>query len=98
MKRTIPTCGLDWTPELVTHNIYSGWGTCGQSATLVGADLNSVIVNDANGGDPHLRGAPGSTVADNYVPTTVRGGCPATDIDGQPRPTTGHCDAGADER
>jgi hypothetical protein len=64
----------------------------------VGANLNSVIVNDANGGNAHLRGAAGSTVADGYVPVTVRGGCPATDIDGQPRPTTGTCDAGADER
>jgi hypothetical protein len=98
MKRTAPTCGVNWTPEYVTHNIYSGSFTCGQNATNVGADLSAVIVSDTNGGDPHLRGAPGSTVADNYVPATVRGGCPATDIDGQPRPSTGSCDAGADER
>ena len=24
--------------------------------------------------------------------------CPSTDIDGDPRPTGGHCDVGADER
>jgi pectate lyase len=98
MKRTSTSCGVGWSPELMTHNIWSGTGTCGTNATNVGTTLGSVIVSDANGGDGHLRGAPGSTVADNYVPATVRGGCPASDIDGQPRPTTGFCDAGADER
>jgi hypothetical protein len=98
VKRTSVTCGVGWTPELVTHNVYSGSGTCGSNALNVGTTLGNVIVNDSNGGDPHLRGAPGSTAADNRVPTTVRGGCPATDIDGQPRPTSGFCDAGADER
>ena len=96
MKRTSVTCGVGWTPELAAYNIYSGSGTCGTNATNVGADLNPVITADTDTGDAHLK--PGTTTADNYVPTTVRGGCPATDIDGQPRPTTGTCDAGADER
>ena len=62
------------------------------------APTSATIVSDTNGGNGHLRGAVGSTTADGYVPPTVRGGCPATDIDGQRRPTTGTCDAGADER
>ena len=98
MKRTSTTCGVGWTPEYVQYNVYSGSGTCGSNALNVGANFSNVIVSDVNGGDGHLKGAAGSTAADSYVPTTVRGGCPATDIDGQPRPTTGTCDAGADER
>ena len=98
MKRTSVSCGLNWDPELSTYNIYSGSGTCGSSAANVGADLSAVIVNDANGGDPRLKGSAGSTRADVFVPANVRGGCPATDIEGQQRPTSGRCDAGADER
>jgi hypothetical protein len=98
MKRTSTTCGVGWTPEYVVYNVYSGSGTCGANATNVGADLSTLILSDTNGGDAHLRGSAGSTVADGYVPTSVRGGCPATDIDGQPRPSSGSCDAGADER
>jgi hypothetical protein len=96
MKRTSVSCGVGWTPELAVYNIYSGSGTCGSNALNVGGTLGSVVMSDVNGGDAHLRGAAGSTAADGYVPTTVRGGCPATDIDAQSRP--GACDAGADER
>ena len=98
MKRTSVSCGVGWSPELADYNVYSGSGTCGTNARNVGADLNPVIVSDTNGGNALLRGAAGSTSADGYVPTSVRGGCPATDIDGQTRPTSGCCDAGADER
>ena len=98
MERTSPTCGIGWTPELVAHNIYSGNGTCGSSTLNVGATLGTVITSDVNGGNADLRGAIGSTVADGFVPASVRGGCPVRDIDGQLRPTTGGCDAGADER
>ena len=98
MKRTSVTCGVGWTPEHAAYNVYSGSGTCGTNATNVGANLSNVVVSDVNGGNGHLKGAAGSTPADNYVPATVRGGCPATDIDGQARPTVGMCEAGADER
>jgi hypothetical protein len=96
MKRTSVTCGVGWTPDYVSHNIYSGTGICGSSALNVGADLSNVITSDTNGGDAHLKAT--TTAADNYVPATVPGECPATDLDGEPRPTTGLCDAGADER
>jgi hypothetical protein len=100
LKRTSTSCGSNGgtVPEVFSHNVWSGGGTCGSNAVNVGADLNSVIVSDSNNGDARLRGAAGSTAADNFVPATVRGGCPATDIEGRPRPTTGSCDAGAYER
>lgn len=39
----------------------------------------------------------GGSAAINAVPTSVTGGCPATDIDGASRPAGGICDAGSDE-
>ena len=38
------------------------------------------------------------TLADNLVPRTAPGGCPARDMDRQRRPLEERCDAGADER
>jgi hypothetical protein len=38
-----------------------------------------------------------SSPAINVVPTSVTGGCPSSDIDGQARPISANCDAGADE-
>ena len=77
MKRTSADLRLGWSPELATHNLYSGSGTCGSNAANVGANLSPVIVNDDNGGDHRLKGSPGSTKADGFVPVSVRGGCPA---------------------
>jgi hypothetical protein len=48
--------------------------------------------------DMQLSGAAGSTAADNFVPTSITGGCPATDFAGATRPAGAACDAGAYER
>jgi hypothetical protein len=95
MKRTSVTCGVGWSPEYAAYNVYSGSGTCGSNAINVGPNLSGVIVSDTDNGDAHLKA--GATAADGYVPTSVRGGCPATDLEGQSR-GSGSCDAGADER
>jgi hypothetical protein len=50
----------------------------------------------AIGQNMHLGASNGT--ADNFVPTGVPGGCPATDMDGTTRPKSPNCDAGAFER
>ena len=71
-------------------------GSCGTNKLVYGSSINGLTVNPTS--NFHLAGAAGSTMADNYVPASVAGGCPATDIDGKARATSGACDAGADER
>jgi hypothetical protein len=57
-------------------------------------DAPAGFVN-ASTGDLHL--VAGTTAVD-FVPTSVPGGCPATDIDRLSRPVGAGCDAGASER
>ena len=95
------------TPANVTINYsYNVWrnspnstkGPCSPTDTVgtTPAWLNPSPA-PAVGLDMHKTGPTG--IADNFVPcATVLDGCPATDIDGNPRPQTGNADAGADER
>ena len=103
LKRTSVTCGPaegdPWNPlPAIEYNLYSGSDTCGTNATNVGQDLSSVIKADANArsGDPHL--VAGTNTAVDYVPITADTPCPERDFEGDPRPESGSCDAGADER
>ena len=57
-------------------------------------------VNNSNvaAANYHLSGSPGSTAADDFVPTSETNSGLATDKDGDPRPQDTNRDAGADER
>jgi chitodextrinase len=79
------------------YNVWStGWrtGSCHSTDKIHGQTFPYVNNSAGASMDYHLTGA--ASTPDNMVP--VSAGCPATDIDGQPRPTSGFCDAGADER
>jgi hypothetical protein len=86
-------CQSSWT---FAYNVWStAWrtGSCSSTDVILGDSFPY-----ANGGsgaemDYHLVGA---SVADDLIPVSV--GCPATDIDGEERPVSGGCDAGADQR
>jgi hypothetical protein len=74
-------------------------------SSISAADRCSPTDRTAGGAFPYARAASGPGfdfhlaahgAPDDLVPPTA--GCPATDIDGQPRPAGGRCDAGADER
>jgi chitodextrinase len=93
--------GPDNCPDYVDfrYNVVAGGG-CGSTFRDVGESLDKLYVSDSNDSskDHHLTGAPGSSAADDYVPTTVPGGCPSSDHEGTARATSGRCDAGAHER
>ena len=82
------------------YNIWSTTyrnGKCGASDLILGSSFPYVNGSSTDPGfDYHLTGA--TSAMENLVPTTVPGGCPATDFDGQLRPAGTHCDAGSDER
>lgn len=86
-------CQSRWT---FAYNVWStAWrtGSCSPTDRILGDSFPYV-----NGGgnadmDYHLAA---ESVADDLVPASL--GCPATDIDEQPRPEGARCDAGADER
>jgi hypothetical protein len=78
------------------YNVYSTrWSgnLCSATDRLLGATFPYADGAQGPGMDFHLA-AP--SLVDGLVPVTA--GCPSTDIDGQPRPTLGFCDAGSDER
>jgi hypothetical protein len=84
-----------WT---YAYNVYtrSRWARlCSPTDTLLTAEEFPYVHASVDAAmDYHLAA---SSAADDRVPVAV--GCPAADIDGQPRPASGkYCDAGADER
>jgi hypothetical protein len=93
-------CGTGWAtpPAISRETFYNGGATCGAGSQNLGssaAALDPFVITNSNAApDAHLKGATGAL--DGSVPTTM--GCPASDVDAQSRPTTGGCDAGADER
>ena len=75
---------------------FSGQTPCGATDVLVPIATGfGYTTEDVNSIDYHI--GSGSAL-NNIVPTTVTGGCPATDIDGTARPINTNCDAGSDER
>ncbi|MDB4955583.1 MAG: hypothetical protein JWO36_3152 [Myxococcales bacterium] len=88
-----PDCQTATVGVTYSYNVETS-GTCAGTGNVMVSTLSDLYI-DAVAGDFHLAGSPGSTVADGRVPAVQ---CPAIDIDGDPRPTTGFCDAGADER
>jgi hypothetical protein len=82
-----------------SYNVVAG-GACGSTARDIGGSLAGVYLNDVNtpAKDLHLRGSPGSTAADDYVPESAPGGCPNIDHERRTRPVGARCDAGAHER
>lgn len=82
------------------YNLWStAWrrGRCSTTDRVVGNGFP--YTNPASGAafDFTLRNTR-MTAADDLVPTTVPGGCPRRDVQGQRRPAGKRCDAGADER
>jgi hypothetical protein len=67
----------------------AGGQPCSGTDRVIGSSFPYLDAVD----DFHLTGA---SAADGLVP--VSAGCPATDFDGQARPRSGRCTAGADER
>lgn len=79
------------------HNAWVS-GTCGATDINLGTTIASLFVNTASGAENfHLSGAPGSTGADNFVPSSTDANL-STDIDAQTRPIGAQRDAGSDER
>lgn len=79
------------------YNVWTSGLAC--DATDRAAASNNWINSSpapAIGQNMHLGASSGT--ADNFVPTNVPGGCPATDMDGNTRPKSPNCDAGAFER
>jgi hypothetical protein len=90
-------CSTGWsTPPVMRYELYHTFGAlCSGLGNLnIGGLLTFVANNSNTAPDPHLTGL--INLAENRVP--VSAGCPLHDIDGQPRPVSGFCDAGADER
>ncbi|MBE2320240.1 hypothetical protein DVA67_030010 [Solirubrobacter sp. CPCC 204708] len=87
--------GDGWT---YAYNVWSDSrrrGTCAATDSTIGSDAFPYA--DASTDDELDFHLDQQSVADDHVPAVA--GCPAKDIDGQPRPAAGsRCDAGADER
>jgi hypothetical protein len=86
-------CQSRWT---WAYNVFStAWrtGKCSSTDRIAGSQFPYVRGSGDADMDYHLAGP---SVADDLVP--VSQGCPAVDFDGQSRPVSGSCDAGADER
>lgn len=95
------SCGGGGITNVTMNWLYNAWTS---SSACSGTDSASVANRwvdsspaPATTQDMHL--SPGANFgADNKVPTSVAGGCPPFDGDGDPRPQNGNCDAGWDER
>jgi hypothetical protein len=85
------------TPVTYRNNVWSNASTCDASDTAsVTFNFYSSNTTNPTATSYDLTGA--TATPDNYVPTTVLAGCPATDKGGTSRPQATNCDAGADER
>ena len=79
-----------------SFNVQVPGSSCAGTGNVVAA-LGNVLLNATNGGDRYrLKGAKGSTSADDRVPAGA--GCPSTDLAGTRRPVDAKCDAGVHER
>jgi hypothetical protein len=93
-------CIAGWGAAAVSYayNVWAPTGTntaCGPTDKLALVSFVNPVTTPSWGSDYHL-GAAGP--ADNLVPASVCQAVIGDDLDGQPRGTTGNCDAGADER
>jgi hypothetical protein len=82
------------------YNVWSTtWrrGKCAPSDRIGAKTFPYVRRDSGSSFDFHLA-AGRKTLADDFVPASVAGGCPRTDFDGDRRPLQKRCDAGADER
>jgi hypothetical protein len=70
-------------------------GRCSPTDRIVGNAMPYVNTDSGSGFNFRLR--PKRTIADNFVPRSVPGGCPRVDID-RKRRVGKRCDAGSDER
>jgi hypothetical protein len=88
--------GAGWTAQYNVWTGGSGSGTIcsGDKTSAYGARISLVAPGQPNY-DDHL--SKRSQKAIGWVPATVRGGYPATDIDGDVRPSRAASDAGADQ-
>jgi hypothetical protein len=86
----------------VPFSEFTGQTACGTNQQKVtSADLTSAYTTVSGHSDLDFHLTTNNPVvfpAANLIPTSVAGGCPATDIDGQSRPIDSNCDAGSDER
>jgi hypothetical protein len=89
-------CDPRWS---YAYNVYSSAirrGRCAATDRIAGTSIPYTAGISGERLDMHLTAA-AVNVARDRVPATVPGGCPRRDIDGQPRPAGGRCDAGSDE-
>ncbi len=86
--------GLGW---ISSTNVFAGsqTGICAGDATSIYSIATTLVSPSSPNYDLHLVGT--TQRASTFVSPSAVGGCPATDIDGDSRPTTSNCAAGADE-